>query len=101
MHKFLLLFLLTTSYANAFEIDVCDETDASFIHSNIEKSEKFDPYIPFELDQKFKTICEIRDKEMMDGLAYILYKNLETDSYFIGLYNGLDGSNQMHGPFIK
>tara|TARA_B100001059_G_scaffold34390_1_gene27641 strand:+ start:4115 stop:4288 length:174 start_codon:yes stop_codon:yes gene_type:complete len=57
--------------------------------------------VPFELDKKFVSICKIEQIKMMDGLAYELFNNTETGSLFIGGYNGLDGSNQKHGPLFK
>ena len=101
MRKFLVVFFLIAPFTGASQIDACDEADSAFIHANIKKSQNAISYVPFELAEKFEGICDIKNIEMMDGLEYLLYKNTETGSYFIGLYNGLDGSNQLHGPFIK
>ncbi len=101
MRKFLVLLLLIVPFASASQISACDEGYTAFIYEKIEKSQDSISYVPFELGKEFEGICEIKHIEMMDGLAYLLYKNTETGSYFIGLYNGLDGSNQMHGPFIR
>ena len=101
MRKLLVLLLVITPFTGASQIDACDNAETAFIHSKIEKSQNSISYVPFQLDEKFESLCEIKNIEKMDGLAYVLYKNTETDSYFIGLYNGLDGSNQMHGPFVE
>jgi hypothetical protein len=101
MRKLLILLLLIVPFANASQVDSCDEDNVALIRSKIEKSQSSIFYNPFELDKKFESICEIKIVEMMDGMSYRLYKNIESNSYFIGLYNGLDGSNQMHGPFVE
>ena len=101
MRYLLPLLCLVSHYSVAEGIELCDNTHAQYIRANIGKSEISKPYSPFDIDKEFEVICEVKDPKMMDGLAFVLYKNTDSGSFFIGLYNGLDGSNQLHGPIIK
>jgi hypothetical protein len=102
MRYLLLILFLVTHYSVAEETEVCDNSNEHFILSSIKQSEVFKPYSPFEVTKEFEIICEAKNPIiMMDGLAFRLYKNTDNSSFFIGLYNGLDGSNQLHGPFDR
>ncbi|KAF7780534.1 hypothetical protein PMAN_a1579 [Pseudoalteromonas marina] len=37
----------------------------------------------------------------MDGLAFTLYKPDGNNERFISVYNGLDASSKLYGPFKK
>lgn len=101
MRKFIFLLSLTTVSVCASELENCTESDAKFVLNKLESSKDSKPYIPFELEQNYQSICKIHNPEMMDGLSYLLYKDINSNAYFISLYNGLDGSYKMHGPFSK
>ncbi|WP_149983419.1 hypothetical protein [Pseudoalteromonas rhizosphaerae] len=101
MRHILLILFLVTHYSVAEETEMCNNINEQFILSSIEQSEVSKPYSPFEIAKEFEVICEVKNPIMMDGLAFQLYKNTVNSSFFIGLYNGLDGSNQLHGPFDR
>ncbi|GLX76682.1 hypothetical protein tinsulaeT_00220 [Thalassotalea insulae] len=101
MRHLLLLLFLVANYSVATDVVSCDSGNEKFIRSSIGQSKVSKPYSPSELAKEFELICEIKDPKMMDGLVFLLYKNSETGFYYIGLYNGLDGSNQMNGPFVR
>ena len=48
---------------------------------------------------KHSEICEVRNELIMDGLAFTLYKPESDKKKYISVYNGLDGSSQLYGPF--
>jgi len=101
MGKFILLLSIMVTSVSASELEICTEAEKSFVRNKLEISKNSKSYMPFELEQNYKGICKIHNPKMMDGLSYLLYKDTNSNAYFISLYNGLDGSYKMHGPFNK
>lgn len=98
--KNLLLFTFILS-ANIYAVDFksCSENDAKYIKQLFNSNELNNENIS---DVKFKIvprfICVVRNELMMDGLLFTLYKTGESQN-FISIYNGLDGTDKMYGPF--
>ena len=101
MRKFIFLCSILSTSVSATGVDNCTLTEEIFVQSKIETSKDSKPYIPFKLEKSYQSICKIHHPQMMDGLSYLLYKETNSNLYFISLYNGLDGSYTMHGPFSE
>jgi hypothetical protein len=98
--RILLLFTFIFS-ANicAADLKSCSENDANYIKVLFNSNELNNKNISdakFKIDPKF--ICVVKNELMMDGLSFTLYKSGENQNY-IFIYNGLDGSGKMYGPF--
>ena len=98
--RILLLFTLIFS-ANIYAINFksCSDDDANYIKHLFNSGELNDKNISdvkFKIDPEY--ICVVKNELMMDGLSFTLYKNGENHNY-ISIYNGLDGSGKMYGPF--
>ena len=102
------VFVLLISFfvcfkANAIRVVSCEKQDAEYIatkHSSgsliqVNEIKKVFP----RGSLKHNEICEVRNEIIMDGLAFTLYK-LENEKHtYISVYNGLDGSSKLYGPF--
>lgn len=96
-----LLFTLITSVPG-LPSKPCDEGQQSIIQNRLTQSSSFKPYIPFELDKtKYQAICSLYNPDMLDGMAYVLFESTDPTKLYIGVYNGLNGSHMLHGPFYK
>ncbi|NMP31347.1 hypothetical protein HII17_07215 [Thalassotalea sp. M1531] len=101
MRKFIFLLAIMALPFSASAIENCTESEEGLVRNKLDLSKNPTPYTPFKVAQHYQPICKIHTPEMMDGLSYLLYKDTNSNAYFVSIYNGLDGSYTMHGPFSK
>jgi len=53
----------------------------------------------FVAELKNAVVCEIKNEIMLDGLSFLLYQHDESNSAYIRVNNGLDGTSKLYGPF--
>ena len=106
IRAFVILAIIFSSVeANAVRVVSCNEVDSEYIASKlssgvlIEANEVEKTFPRGSL--KYSEICEVRNEIIMDGLAFTLYKPDGNNERFIAVYNGLDGSSTIYGPFKK
>ncbi|MCU4676916.1 hypothetical protein N7931_14880 [Catenovulum sp. 2E275] len=46
-------------------------------------------------------MCDLRSELVSDGLAFTLFKPKGESSNYISVYNGIDGSFKLYGPFLE
>ena len=91
--------------ASAIDIVSCDKYDEEYIYrmhlsgALIQRNE-IDGHFPFN-NYKHMESCTVGNQIIMDGLGFTLYKPDGDKSRFIAVYNGLDGSSILYGPFKK
>lgn len=101
MYKFVLLLSIIVSPVSASQLKDCNDSEQKFVRSIVTKINESRLYIPSELDENYKKICKMEELIVMDGLAYYLYQNIDSNEYVVGIYNGLDGNYRTYGPFVK
>ena len=102
------VFVFLTSFiicieASAMRIVSCGKLDAEYItsmHSSdaLVHANEIDKAFPHGT-LKYYEVCEVRNEIIMDGLAFTLYKLESEKQRYISVYNGLDGSSKLYGPF--
>lgn len=89
--------------ASAIRVVSCDKQDAEYIatkHSSGALKHANEIEKVFSRGSlKHNEICEVRNEIIMDGLAFTLYKLENEEQIYISVYNGLDGSSKLYGPF--
>lgn len=88
---------------SAIRVVSCDKQDAEYIttkHSSgaLKHTNEIEKVFP-RGSLKHDEICEVRNEIIMDGLAFTLYKLENEEQRYISVYNGLDGSFKLYGPF--
>ncbi|MEP2650689.1 MAG: hypothetical protein ABJH06_01725 [Paraglaciecola sp.] len=88
---------------SAIRVVSCDKQDANYIatkHTSgaFIQANEIEKVFP-RGSLKYNEICEVRNELIMDGLAFTLYKPEGNEHKFISVYNGLDGSSKLYGPF--
>jgi len=97
----ILIFVFFISSVNANQHEKCQVADETFIRNTL-KLYHSDKYLSlFKLSENVKEICRIENPTMMDGLSYVLFRDTESESFFVRLHNGLDGSFKVYGPFER
>ena len=101
----ILISLFFCFEANAIRIVSCEKKDSEYIALKLSLG-AFTPANEIEKtflrgSLKFSEICEVRNEIIMDGLGFTLYKPEGSKQIFISVYNGLDGSSKLYGPFVK
>jgi len=89
--------------SNAIRVVSCEKEDADYIANKLAsnaliEANKIEKSFP-RGSLKYSEICEVRNEIIMDGLAFTLYKLESNKHKFISVYNGLDGSSKLYGPF--
>ena len=106
IRAFVILAIIFSSVeANAVRVVSCNEVDSEYIASKLSSGVLIEAH---EIEKtfprgslKYSEICEVRNEIIMDGLAFTLYKPNTNNERFISVYNGLDGSSKLYGPFKK
>lgn len=99
----ILISLFLCFKTNAFSVASCEKQDSEYItakHSSgelIQANETLTHFPRGSLNQN--EICKVSNELMMDGLAFTLYKPETQKERYIAVYNGLDGSYKLYGPF--
>jgi hypothetical protein len=99
MRTLLLLTIIFSANICAMDINSCSDDDAKYIKQLFNSNKlnyKNISYVKFKIDPEI--ICVVKNELMMDGLSFTLYKAGYNQNY-ISIYNGLDGSDKMYGPF--
>lgn len=103
---FIILFCLFCCLkVNAIQIVPCEKQDSEYIALKVSsgafiQANEIEEAFP-RGSLKHSGVCEVRTEIMMDGLAFTLYKPEGNNQLFISVYNGLDGSAKLYGPFKK
>ena len=89
--------------ACAVRVITCDKPDSDYIAAKFSsgafvQANEIEKNFPSG-SLKHSEICEVRNELIMDGLAFTLYKPESDKKKYISVYNGLDGSSQLYGPF--
>mgnify|MGYP007062143503 CR=1 FL=1 len=100
-----LSFLLVSVAAQAQRTRQCSDPELEYIRKQMSVSD----LSQFELPEKeiryrnlkHSEICEDRNQIVMDGLRFTLYMLESEEANFIDVYNGLDGSSMVYGPFQR
>ncbi|GAB2994810.1 hypothetical protein GCM10027050_10360 [Psychrosphaera aestuarii] len=100
-----LSLLLVSLAAQAQRIRQCASPELEYIRVQMSVSE----LNRFELPEKqiryrslkYSEVCEDRNEIVMDGLVFTLYILESEQNNFIDVYNGLDGSRMLYGPFER
>lgn len=100
----ILLAILCSFNAHAVRVCNCNDLEIEHIkqqfHSGVLNEENIS-------DREFKRgslgtaeMCELRNEFVSDGLAFTLYKPKGESLNYILVYNGINGSFKLYGPFI-
>jgi len=95
--------LLFCVEASAVRVVTCDKPDSNYIATKFSsgafvQANEIEKAFP-RGSLKYSETCEVRNELIMDGLAFTLYKPEGDKKKYISVYNGLDGSSQLYGPF--
>ena len=99
-----LLVMLCSFDAHAVRVRNCSGLEIEYIKQQFQSgalSEENISYREFKRGSLGITeMCELRNEFASDGLAFTLYKPKDESSNYILVYNGIDGSFKLYGPFI-
>ena len=100
-----LSLLMISLAAQAQRIRQCASSELEYIRVQMSVSDLH----RFELPEKtmryrhlkYSEVCEDRNEIVMDGIVFTLYMLESEQDNFIDVYNGLNGSRMLYGPFER